>query len=243
MLIEGCDTLRDVFMTIIQGKTEMLFKVENLENLPGYGFTAWVNNNRVIVGNRAFMQQQGLEIPSLDYENRYTKGKRLPIYLAVSGRLFAMFLVSYKANVQVAATLSDLRSQGVSLLVQSDDFNLTGEGLEVLYGLPAGSVKVLSGAERRMLAPHTTYAETSEGCMTHMGSFASFVGGLRAAAGAAWGEKVASLVQAAGVGISCLLALVMAFTGGIGALGLPALVLYQAAWAVLTLAMPLLKKY
>ena len=94
-----------------------------------------------------------------------------------------------------------------------------------------------------MLAPHTAYAETSEGCMTHMGSFASFVGGLRAAAGAAWGEKVASLVQAAGVGISCLLALVMAFTGGIGALGLPALVLYQAAWAVLTLAMPLLKKY
>ena len=50
-------------------------------------------------------------------------------------------------------------------------------------------------------------------------------------------------MQAAGVGISCLLALVMAFTGGIGALGLPALVLYQAAWAVLTLAMPLLKKY
>ena len=69
------------------------------------------------------------------------------------------------------------------------------------------------------------------------------MGGLLAAAGAAWGEKVASLVQAAGVGISCLLALVMAFTGGIGALGLPALVLYQAAWAVLTLAMPLLKKY
>ena len=34
VLIEGCDTLRDVFMTIIQGKTEMLFKVENLENLP-----------------------------------------------------------------------------------------------------------------------------------------------------------------------------------------------------------------
>ena len=243
VLIEGCDTMRDVFMNIIQGKTEMLFKVENLENLPGYGFTAWVNNNRVIVGNRAFMQQQGLDIPSLDYENRYTKGKRLPVYLAVSGRLFAMFLVSYKANPQVADTLADLRRQGVSLLVQSDDFNLTGEGLAVLYGLPAGSVKVLSGAERRLLAPHTAYAAASEGCMTHMGSFASFVGGLRAAAGAAWGEKVASLVQAAGVGISCLLALLLAFTGGIGALGLPALVLYQAAWAVLTLAMPLLKKY
>ena len=243
VLIEGCDTMRDVFMKIIQGKTEMLFPVENLENLPGYGFTAWVNNNRVILGTRAFMQQQGLEIPSLDYEQRYTKGKRLPVYLAVSGRLFAMFLVSYKANPQVAQALDDLRRQGVSLLVQSDDFDLTGEGLAALYGLPAGSVKVLTGAERRLLAPVTAPARDSEGCMIHLGSLASFTGGLRAAAGAAWGERVASLVQAAGVAVSCLLALVMAFTGGIGALGLPALLLYQAAWAVLTLCMPLLKKY
>ena len=54
----------------------------------------------------------------------------------------------------------------------------------------------------------------------------------------------ASLMLVGGVvALLGLIRLVMAFTGGIGALGLPALVLYQAAWAVLTLAMPLLKKY
>ena len=243
VLIAGCDTLRDVFMNIIQGKTSILFPVESLENDPGFGFTAWVKDKRVIIGNRAMMEKQGVEIPSLDYENRYTKGKKQPIYLAVSGRLFGMFLVSYKADEQAAHVLEALNRQGVSVLVKSDDFSLTTELIGQIYGLEEGSVKVLSGAERQALAPVTEYRQYSPGCMAHIGSFASFVGGLLAAAGAASAERTSSLVQAAGILVSVVLALLLAFTGGMAALALPALVLYQAAWAVLTLMIPMLKRY
>ena len=243
VLIAGCDTLRDVFMNIIQGKTNILFPVESLENDPGFGFTAWVKDKRVIIGNRAMMEKQGVEIPSLDYENRYTKGKKQPIYLAVSGRLFGMFLVSYKANEQAAHVLESLNRQGVSVLVKSDDFSLTTSLISQIYGLEEGSVKVLSGAERHALAPVTEYQQYSPGCMAHIGSFASFVGGLLAAAGAASAERTSSLVQAAGILVSVVLAVLLAFTGGMAALALPALVLYQAAWAVLTLMIPMLKRY
>lgn len=243
VLIAGCDTLRDVFMNIIQSKTNILFPVESLENDPGFGFTAWVKDKRVIIGNRAMMEKQGVEIPSLDYENRYTKGKKQPIYLAVSGRLFGMFLVSYKANEQAAHVLESLNRQGVSVLVKSDDFSLTTELISQIYGLEEGSVKVLSGAERHALAPVTEYQQYSPGCMAHIGSFASFVGGLLAAAGAASAERTSSLVQAAGILVSVVLALLLAFTGGMAALALPALVLYQAAWAVLTLMISMLKRY
>ena len=243
VLIAGCDTLRDVFMNIIQGKTNILFPVESLENDPGFGFTAWAGDKRVIIGNRAMMEKQGVEIPSLDYENRYTKGKKQPIYLAVSGRLFGMFLVSYKADEQAAHVLEALNRQGVSVLVKSDDFSLTTELISQLYGLEEGSVKVLSGAERHALAPATEYRQYSPGCMAHIGSFTSFVGGLLAAAGAASAERTSSLVQAAGILVSVVLALLLAFTGGMAALALPALVLYQAAWAVLTLMIPMLKRY
>lgn len=243
VLIAGCDTLRDVFMNIIQGKTNILFPVESLENDPGFGFTAWVKDKRVIIGNRAMMEKQGVEIPSLDYENRYTKGKKQPIYLAVSGRLFGMFLVSYKANEQAAHVLESLNRQGVSVLVKSDDFSLTTSLISQVYGLEEGSVKVLSGAERHALAPVTEYQQYSPGCMAHIGSFASFVGGLLAAAGAASAERTSSLVQAAGILVSVVLAVLLAFTGGMAALALPALVLYQAAWAVLTLMIPMLKRY
>ncbi|MFQ8999239.1 hypothetical protein [Allofournierella massiliensis] len=243
VLIAGCDTLRDVFMNIIQGKKNILFPVESLENDPGFGFTAWVKDKRVIIGNRAMMEKQGVEIPSLDYENRYTKGKKQPIYLAVSGRLFGMFLVSYKANEQAAHVLESLNRQGVSVLVKSDDFSLTTSLISQIYGLEEGSVKVLSGAERHALAPVTEYQQYSPGCMAHIGSFASFVGGLLAAAGAASAERTSSLVQAAGILVSVVLAVLLAFTGGMAALALPALVLYQAAWAVLTLMIPMLKRY
>ncbi|OUN14981.1 hypothetical protein B5G38_12705 [Gemmiger sp. An87] len=243
VLIAGCDTLRDVFMNIIQGKTNILFPVESLENDPGFGFTAWVGDKRVIIGNRAMMEKQGVEIPSLDYENRYTKGKKQAIYLAVSGRLFGMFLVSYKADEQAAHVLEALNRQGVSVLVKSDDFSLTTELISQIYGLEEGSIKVLSGAERHALAPATEYRQYSPGCMAHIGSFTSFVGGLLAAAGAASAERTSSLVQAAGILVSVVLALLLAFTGGMAALALPALVLYQAAWAVLTLMIPMLKRY
>ena len=243
VLIAGCDTLRDVFMNIIQGKTNILFPVESLENDPGFGFTAWVGDKRVIIGNRAMMEKQGVEIPSLDYENRYTKGKKQAIYLAVSGRLFGMFLVSYKADEQAAHVLEALNRQGVSVLVKSDDFSLTTELISQIYGLQEGSIKVLSGAERHALAPATEYRQYSPGCMAHIGSFTSFVGGLLAAAGAASAERTSSLVQAAGILVSVVLALLLAFTGGMAALALPALVLYQAAWAVLTLMIPMLKRY
>ena len=243
VLIEGCDTLRDVFMNIIQSQTKILFPVENLENDPGYGFTAWVQNKRIIIGNRAMMEKQGVEIPSLDYENRYTKGTKQPIYLAVSGQIFGMFLVSYKANPEAAEILESLRHQGISVLLKSDDFSLNDELVAQVYDLPEGCIKVLSASERHTLAPMVEYRQSSEGCMGHLGSFVSFVGGLLAACGAASAERTSSLVQAAGIIVSALLALLLAFTGGTAALALPALILYQAAWAVLTLMIPMIKRY
>ncbi len=244
VLIEGCDTLRDVFLSIIQNKTEMLYPVENLTHEVGGGFVAWVEHNRVILGSREMMQSHDIDIPSMDCENRYTRsGRYQPIYLAVSGKLFGMFVVSYRPDPDVADVLGQLLRSGLSVLVKSDDFSITAPLIQRVYRLREGSVKVLSGPERKALAPATAYLPESEGCMTHLGSFASFVGGLQAAEGAASGERAAALVQAVSVVCSCVLALLLAFTGGLSGLALPALILYQAAWSALALAMPLLKKY
>lgn len=243
ILVESCDTLQDVFMGIIQSKKDMLYPVENLTCEVGCGFTGWIEHNRVIIGNRRMMEKHEIELPSMDYEERYTKGVRQPIYLAVSGKLFGMFVVSYHADEQVSRVLENLHHAGISVLVKSDDFSVTGELVESVYNLPEGSVKVLSEQDRKDLAPATSFLPQSEGCLTHMGTFASMVGGLQAAEGAAGGERSASLVQAVGVGFSCALALLLTITGGLVGLALPAVILYQVAWSALVLAMPLLKKY
>ena len=230
VLVKGCDTLRDVFLSIIQNKTEMLFPVENLTNEVGLGFTGWVQNNRVLVGNRELMHKHGVDTPSRDYESRYTKGGRELVYLAVSGRLFGMFLVSYKAAEPTLRVVHRLHGRGISVLVRSDDFTLNSALVSQVYGLPEGCVKVLDAAELAALAPATAYQAASDGCMLHIGSFASFVGGLEAAASAVSAERSAGLVQAVSVGVGCLMGVLLAFTGGLAGLALPALVLYHAAW-------------
>ena len=72
------------------------------------------------------MKRHDIEVPSLDYEKKYTKnGQRSPIYLAVAGKLFGMFLVSYRPDRRAAETLDSLAQSGISVLVQADDFNIT----------------------------------------------------------------------------------------------------------------------
>ena len=243
VLVAGCDTLRDVFLNIIQNKTEMLYPVENLVNERGRGFTAWINGNRVILGNRNMMTAHDIDIPSLDYETRYTKGEKQPIYLAVSGKLFGMFIVDYRAGKETASVLRVLQQSGISLLVHSDDFSITGPLVEKVYRLRQGSVKVLTSQEMDHLATATGYLPESEGCMLHLGSFASYVGGMRSASSAASAQHSSCLVLCASVAVGAVVGLLLALSGGLLDLALPAIALYQVAWAVPTLAIPVAKKY
>ena len=103
-------------------------------------------------------------------------------------------------------------------------------------------VKVLSGAEHEAVAPAVAWLPESEGSMLHLGSFRSLVGGLVAAAGAAQGEKYASYALTLSVLASTAVGVLMTLTGGIVALPLIGIVLYQAAWLVITLFFPLMQR-
>lgn len=243
VLIAGCDTLRDLFLEIIQNRTEILYKVESLTCEQGKGFTAWVDGHRIVIGGRAMMTAHQVGIPSHDWEERYTHGRLQPVYLAVSGKLFGMFVVGYQGSREIAASLHTLQKSGLSLLVRTDDFSLTSDLIEQAYRLRPGSVKVLTENETNQLATATGYLPESEGCMVHLGSLASYVGGLHAAACAVSAEKSANLVMAVSVAVSALVALVLSFSGGLASLALPAAVLYQLAWAVPALALPLTRNY
>lgn len=243
MLATHCDTLKDIFLGIIQNNTKMLYNVESVTAEAGYGFTGWIEHNRVIIGNREMMRRHDIEIPSLDYEQRYTKnGKCAPIYLAVSGKLFGMFVVSYRPSRAAAQILNRLTRSGISVIVQSDDFNVTSELVSATYRIGKGTVKVLSQPECDALNAETAYRATSEGVMIHDGTCASFLGGMRAASCAADGEHLARNVQAGAIIFSAVLSAVLAVFAALGGLSLGIVLLYQIAWAALTVALPLLKK-
>src|SRR5699024_1335820 len=242
-LAAAVPTVGEVVLGRLGANKNLLAEVEDRETVYGKGYVGWIKKRRVLVGNRAMMHDYGVKLPMLEYEQHQTVNQRRVIYLAVSGKLFAMFQVAYQRDPDTAAVLDGLCRTGMSLVVDGDDFNCDVALLETAYSLPSGSVKVLNEQERKALDPAIAWLPESEGNMLHLGSFASFVGGLEAAAGAAEGEHKASMVLSASVLLSCVLAVVMVLAGGIAALPLPALVLYQGAWAVLALIFPMLQRY
>ena len=189
----------------------------------GYGVS--INRERVMIGSRRLMDSYDIQLPSMEYERRHTVNQRRVIYLAVSGKLFSMFQVAYQSDPDTAAVLDSLRRAGLSLIVDCDDFNCDEALLQTAYNLPVGTVKVLSGKEHKVLEPAVAWLPESEGSMLHLGSFASFVGGLEAAAGAAEGEPRSSMVLSASVGLRCILAMIMALAGGRAGLPLRAMAL------------------
>lgn len=243
ILAEAGPTLREVFLGMLGENRNLLAQVDDRETIYGKGYVGWINKRRVLVGNRALMQDYGVKVPSLEYEQHHTVNQRRVIYLAVSGKMFAMFQVAYQRDPDTAVVLESLRRTGLSLVVDCDDFNCDVQLLEAAYSLPAGSVKVLSAAERKTLDPAVAWLPESEGNMLHLGSFASFVGGLEAAAGAAEGEHKSSVLVSAAVLFGCVLGVLLTLTGGLTSLPLLALVLYQAAWCVLAMIFPLIQRY
>ena len=243
MMAQGAPTLRDVFLGMIGDNRKLLDKVDDFETVYGMGYVGWIKGQRVLAGNRRLMEKFDVAVPSLEYEKRHTVNQRRVIYLAVSGKLYSMFQVVYQAESDTAAVLDGLRRSGMSLIVDCDDFNCDEALLEAAYTLPTGTVRVLDATARKALEPAIAWLPESEGNMLHLGSFVSYVGGLEAAAGAAEGERKAAMILSVSVLLSCVLAVIMVLAGGIAALPLPALVLYQAAWAVLALIFPLLQRY
>ena len=70
VLNQGCNTLSRLFRTIIADRTDILPPVKDLEVHTGLGFSAWCDNNRILIGTRAYMEQEGVPLPEADYEQK-----------------------------------------------------------------------------------------------------------------------------------------------------------------------------
>ena len=143
------------FLRLIQNKTEILEEVDTLIYEQEMGLSGWVGGRRVFLGNGQLMFNHGIGKPSRDFEERYTKGGKKIVYLAVSGELTAMFLVSYSSTAAHRRVLRALNRNGVKLLVRSADSNITRDSLCEDFDLSPRNVEVLDANGRRTLGELT----------------------------------------------------------------------------------------
>ena len=139
MLADTDSTLNKLFTGMVASKS-LLEKVTDRQAVPGKGYMGGPQG-ALILGNRAMMMDYGIKVPSQEYEQHYTLNQRRIVYMAVAGKLYAMFRIAYQSDPKIAADLELVHRTGMYLVVDCDDFNCDVRLLETAYGLPTGSVK------------------------------------------------------------------------------------------------------
>lgn len=235
-------TLRGIFMKIIQGNTSMLKKVENLTYEDGMGLSAWVDGKRVLIGSAELMRRHDIDTPSRDYELKYRTGDRELIYLANSGELIAMFVVSYLADDGIARVLEDMERKGVALIVKSTDPNLTGKKIASVYDLPEDMIRVLPAKLHRDFDHVTAPRDAAKAGLAGCGGACGFLGGVSAAIGVKSAMGLGMILQIVGVVLGYGIVAFFSLMGGIQQVNVFTVMAFQILWGAGVLLFPNLKK-
>lgn len=231
--IESGGPLAGVFRRVIENRTDMLQEVDTLLYEQDMGLSGWVGGRRVLVGNRRLLENHGVDVPSRDYEMRYTKDGRQLVYLSTGGDLCAMFVVSYTADPGIEEALHRLTSSGVTLLVRTSDPNITAERIREVFRIDEDMVRILdtaAGRVRDLLAmEETEKAEAVLACngrLEGLGFALSFCRRLYKRI------RATGILQMVAGGVSLLAFAVSVFAGY--PLSPLLMVLNAAIWAILT---------
>ena len=101
------------------GKQSILPQVDGVIYEDKMGTSAWIYQKKILVGNRDLLIHHGVTVPKEDYEKKYTRKGRKALYLAVAGKVMAMFIVSYEADPTLKKLLKKLERSGITVFCEA----------------------------------------------------------------------------------------------------------------------------
>lgn len=221
------------FDEVVIGKQTILPDVDGVVYEDKLGTSAWIYRKKILVGTRDLLIHHGVQVPREEYEARYTRKGRKILYLAVTGKLMAMFVVSYNADPNLKKALRKLEKSGMTVLVKSADPFINDESIAELFSLPDGFVRVMTASNGRAFEKYSNMCvETSPAYVVHNGSALGFVSAMCGAENLEETRKILSVLisfgSAIGIGVVTLLGIV----SGVGELDSTNIIIFQALWCI-----------
>ncbi len=236
LLIASGGPLGNLFKRVIVGEVSLLPPVDTLAYEDKLGLSAWIFNRRILVGSKELLRNHNVEIPDIALVERHLFEGRYPLYLAIDGKAAAAFIISYDVDESNAKLLKTIESNSISLLVRSDDANITDEMVARKLLLPQSGVKVLSavsGDLYKSYVKETTSAADS--LLVHDGSTHSFLSAIKSALSLGTFKQVLNVFQTCAMGIGIALCAVLAFVSGLEHLNCLQIIITQAIFTAATL--------
>lgn len=227
--------LRPAFYKMIKGKTEMLFPVESYIYEDGLGLSGWIENKRVLFGNRTLMESHSVEgLPAPEKEKEYSKGDSLT-YLSIGGNIAMIFVVKLKASVAVSRALADLEKQNITVILRSVDSLLSITRLSEMFEVSPNTFKLLPFRYHADYDSQTSYVAEMSSPMIYSGRFASLAMLLIGAKRLQRSATVGIVIQVLSALIGLIACIVFAAIGSFGSLFTGTVMLaYNLVWILIT---------
>ena len=235
-------TLGSIFINVVQGDKKLLKPVDTIIYEDGMGLSAWVGGKRVLIGNRELMINHGIDIPSHDYENKYVGSGKDILYLANSGELTAMFVLSYHADKEVYHSLGIMAERGVRLVINCSDPNITVKKLGQIFGYPESQLNLLSSKYQQKCAELTEERKNAPAAAVYDGSLFALSNLLNCCGIIRQSSFAAALIEMIGIILGFILVTLFLFTGNIRELAMYVLLAFQMFWLVAITVVILLRK-
>ena len=137
--------LAPIFEEILETNNEKIPVADSIKYENNMGVSGWIEDRRILVGNRTLMEGHNIKTPNLELDKKILRQGYFPLYLACDQQLCALFVVGYEADEEITYELRNLCNTGVTMLINSNDPNVSEEMLCDYFGLYPDLVKVMSG--------------------------------------------------------------------------------------------------
>lgn len=175
IVLKSGGPLTDVFNRIIGGSTELLPPVRDMIYEDRLGLSATIYNQRVLLGNRNLLTHHNIEVPLKSEEDKVKRNGRKILYIAIDSQVAAMFVFNYAEDASLKDSINEMSDNGFSLVVRTDDPNVTDELIAARFGIAQKDVKMtLSHGARIFSAYRDSVVDSAPAKVMHDGSARSY---------------------------------------------------------------------
>ena len=234
MVVASGGALGNLFKRVVMDRVELLPPVDTLAYEDKLGLSAWIQNRRVLVGSYDLLRNHNVEVPDKAFVERYTHDGRYPLFLAIEGKLGAMFIVSYDVNQENARLLKLIERESVSLLLRNDDANITDNMVASNLSIPNSGIKVISAVSGDILNSYVNEKRTAaDSVLMHNGKSSSYLHAVASALSLGKIKRSSLVLQTGAIAVGVAFAAAFSFIAGGAELSIIPLIITQLVFSVI----------
>ena len=243
ILKEAQNPIANAFDSVVAETEETLPEVESVLYEDEIGLVGWIKSERILVGSRTLMEKYSVEVPNMEYEEKYTSQGRQVTYLSRAGRLVAMFVTRYAPDAQLKAEMQRAETNGISFLIRTTDYNVTNDLVAKLYDLFYRSIKVLpTGLGNVLREAEDTVEETSRSYLITNGKAASLARAVTGCVKIKHNISLSIIIQLIAVIFGLLVASTLSLYAGVQVMGSLEVLIYALFWGAAAVFAPAVQK-